>query len=92
MANNRTQTIVEAKESETIVEKEIVVTTTKSVKEKVVDMTGGKVQLYVEGYVNGETISVTVDGRKKDVEITDGLGIYCSNYSFMQYPVIQVND
>lgn len=92
MANNRTQTIVEAKESETIVEKEIVVTTTKSIKNKIVDMTGGKVQLYVEGYANGETISVSVDGREKDVEITDGLGIYCSNYSFMQYPVIQIND
>lgn len=84
--------IVDEIESETIIENEIVVKTTKSVKKKIVDMNGGKVQLYVEGYANGETISVTVDGRKKDVEITDGLGIYCSNYSFMQYPVIQVND
>jgi len=84
--------IVDAIESEAIIENTIVVVTTKSVKNKVVDMTGGKVQLYVEGYANGEIISVSVDGRKQDVEITDGLGIYCSNYSFMKYPVIQIND
>lgn len=84
--------IVEPIERETIIENETVVVTTKSVKNKVVDMTGGKVQLYVEGYANGETISVSVDGRQKDVEITDGLGIYCSNHSFMQYPVIKIND
>lgn len=92
MANNRTRTIVEETESETIIENEIVVVATKLVKDTIVDMSGGKVQIYVDGYANGETINVTVNGKTQDVEITDGLGIYCSNYSFMQYPAIKIND
>ena len=92
MAKDNKQTIIETKESETIIEKEIVVETTKLVKETIVDMFGGKVQFYVEGYANGEKLSVTVNGKTQDVEITDGLGIFCSGYSFSQHPAIKIND
>ena len=92
MAKINEAKIVETKESETIIENEIVVVTTKLVKNTIVDMSGGKVQIYADGYANGETINVTVNGKTQNVEIIDGLGIYCSNYSFMQYPAIKIND
>lgn len=92
MANNRTRTIVEETESETIIENEIVVETTKLVKNTIVDIFGGKVQFYVDGYSNGEKLSVTVNGKMQEVEITDGLGIFCSGYSFLQHPAIKIND
>lgn len=92
MANNRTQTIVEPKESTAIVENEIVVKTTKSVKETITDIFGGKVQIYTEGYADGDKVSVTVNGKTQDVEITGNLGIFCSGYSFSQFPSIKIND
>lgn len=92
MANNKTQTIVEPKESTTIIEKEIVVKTTKLVKEKIVDIFGGKVQIHTEGYADGDKISVTVNGKTQEIEITGNLGIFCSGYSFTEYPKVKIND
>lgn len=92
MANNKIQTIVEQKESTTIIEKEIVVKTTKLVKETIVDISGGKVQIYTEGYADGDKVSVNVNGKTQEVEITGNLGIFCSGYSFSQFPAVKIND
>lgn len=86
------QKIVDAKESKTIIENEIVVKTTKSVKEKIVDISGGKIQIHTEGYSDGDKVSVTVNGKTQEVEITGNLGIFCSGYSFAEYPKVKIND
>lgn len=84
--------IIETNDSETIIENEIVVTTTKLVKNKIVDMSGGKIQLITEGYADGEKVRVTVNGNTEELEIFENFGIFCSGNSFMQYPVIIIND
>ena len=92
MTKVKKEIIAETIDSEAIIENEIVVTTTKSASIKALDMSGGKVQIKTEGYANGETVNVTVNGKTQDVEISNGLAIFCSNFSFSQYPSISIND
>lgn len=83
MAKDNKQNI----ETETI-STEIVVKTTKSIKDKVIDFSGGKVQLFVDGYENGETVAAEINGKQYEAEVFDGMAIVCTGHSFKNYPSI----
>jgi hypothetical protein len=96
MANN-----IKPKVTNTIVEDTIVVVTTntdttvevlpKKVIKKDIDMGGGKVWVYTEGFVDGETLKMKVNGIEGEVTIDNNFGIFSTKKTFLQYPAIEIN-
>lgn len=55
-----------------------------------VDMGNGKVMLHTEGLHDGYEVSININGKSYNVEISDNFGVAATGHSFSKYPAIQV--
>lgn len=60
----------------------------KSIKNRTIDMNGGKVEFFTEGYADGDKIKVNVNGKDAEVVVTDNHGVYASGWTFKDFPAV----
>jgi len=71
-----------------IIATETVVEATKLFKNKDIDFFGGKVQVFTEGYSDGELVEATVNGTSFKAEVFGNLAIICTGSPFKSYPSV----
>lgn len=89
--NNSESTIESSIINKSIIENETIVATTKFVK-KDVDMNGGKIQFFTQGYEDGHILTVSINEAKQEVSIKNNYAVACTDSPFKVFPSISIND
>lgn len=54
------------------------------------DLGGGKVHFELKGWADGDTFDVVVNGVKGKVVAEQEIGIYSANWSFKEFPAVEI--